>query len=292
MWNYWHNLSVTPNIGGGAVNSKWFVKYSQPPELLDPAANPPLINGWDELSDYTNPPLMADDWLCEDKRPITDIHWWGSFIGWTQPTPPPNMPQQFHIGIWTDVPANVDRPYSHPGQLVWENFCDNFVWNFAGYDVDPFHRPDRENEACFQFAQFLSQDEWFYQEPSEDGTNIYWLSIAPIYDAANYPPQFPWGWKTRPHIFQDDACSIMALQDGSWPPKLHAIWQDGHELFGPDGISWDLSFELTTNEPAYVDDPIPGDISGPTFGTPDGSVDIFDVAFMAAHWLTVAPVTP
>ncbi len=289
MWNYWHNLSVTPNPGGSsAVNSKWFVKYSQAPELLEPDANPLLINGWDEYCDYQNPPIWADDWECKDKRPVTDIHWWGSFIGWTQPNPPPVVPVAFHIGIWTDVPAHVDRPYSHPGQLIWRNRCTSYIWNFAGYDVDPFHRPERQNETCFQFAQFLSQDDWFHQELSADGRNIYWLSIAPIYNAQDYPPKFPWGWKTRPHVFQDDACSIMFVQSGTWPPVLYDVWQDGFELRGLDGESWDLAFELTTNQPAYEDNPIPGDITGPV-GIPDGKVDLYDLVVIAANWLNTAP---
>ncbi|MDD5458276.1 MAG: hypothetical protein PHF37_02655 [Phycisphaerae bacterium] len=290
MWNYWHNLSVSPKIGtvpGEAVDSKWFIKYSQKPELFDPNAQPPLINGWDELSDYNGPPtkIMADDWLCEDDRPVTDVHWWGSFIGWNQPNPPPIVPKAFHIGIWTDVAVNDplnQKTYSHPGQLVWENYCTTAVWNFAGYDVDPFDRPNRENETCFQYAQFLSQDQWFYQEPNESGTNVYWLSIAPVYNPQDYTdPNFhPWGWKTRPHIFNDDACSIIATQNGTWPPALFDFWFDGTELKGPDSATWDLAFELTTNEPG----PIPSadlDYSG--------RVDLTDFAIMASQWLTAGP---
>ena len=66
---------------------------------------------------------MADDWPCYDNRPITDIHWWGSFIGWTQPNLPPVLPKGFHIGIWTDVAQNDPNNhfgFSHPGTLIWE----------------------------------------------------------------------------------------------------------------------------------------------------------------------------
>ena len=156
---------------------------------------------------------MADDWKCEDDRPITDIHWWGSFLGWTQPHLPPVLPKAFHIGIWTDVPVGgAGNSFSHPGTLLWENLCDTAVWNFAGYDLDPRDPCEAmENEACFQWAQFLSQDEWFRQEPMADGMpNIYWLSIAAVYDPCDYqkPDFYPWGWKTRPHVFQDDAVRV------------------------------------------------------------------------------------
>ncbi len=296
MWNYWHNLLVTPNLPGGGANSKWFVKWSRPPEEIEEG----LINGWDELSNYDHQPdpIMADDWECSDKRPVTDIHWWGSFIGWTQPDLPKILPTAFHIGIWTDVPdPNVNDPadWSHPGTLVWENTCTTAVWNFAGYDLDPRtgDPAQQENEACFQWAQFLNQNEWFRQEPIEDEIpNIYWLSIAAVYPAGtNYnDPNFcPWGWKTKPHQVQppDDAVRITGAS--VWPPVVGATWTSGDPVEW-QGVSWDLAFELTTNEPAYVDEPIPGDLGGSGTSIPDGTVDIHDFAIMAGNWLKTATI--
>ncbi len=279
MWNYWHNLIVTPNIGPGGANSKWYIKYSQPPVVID-NNNPPIINGWDERSDY-NDLIMADDWLCEDERFVTDFHWWGSFIGWTQPHMPPIVPKAFHIGIWTDDPNDGPGDFSHPNDLIWENYCDNWVWNFAGLDKDPFDRPERENEACFQFTQLLSENEWFRQEPNEPNGTVYWLSIAPIYDPNDYqdPNFYHWGWKSRPHKFQDDAVSITALADGSWPPTKGAVWSQGNPLKGPQNETWDLAFELTTNVPG----PPSADINN------DGIVNLLDLAIMANQWLTAGP---
>ena len=157
IWNYWHNLSVTPKLPATGANSKWYVKYSQPPvEVVD---EPGKIVGWDEVSNYNHQPdpIMADDWECADDRPITDIHWWGSFKGWTQPHLPPILPIAFRIGIWTDVkdpnPGDPgDNDWSHPGELIWENECTTSVWNFAGYDVDPRigDADFQENETCFR----------------------------------------------------------------------------------------------------------------------------------------------
>lgn len=289
-WNAWDEFKVLPNTGGGgpAVNSKWFVKWSQPPMVTSDN----MIQGWDERSLFKNPPVMADDWECKDKRPITDIHWWGSFLGWTQPHPPKGqMPKGFHIGIWTDVPAGVDREYSHPGMLVWENYCETSVWNFAGYDLDPREQP-MENESCFQFAQFLSQNEWFWQKPEgADGTagrNIYWLSIAAYY-STDQVITHPWGWKTRPHHFQDDAIRMTQVDNSNgtkWPGvtgqfmpyTLGAKWMDGKPV-KLDGETWDLAFELTTNEPGYEDNPIPGDLDL------NGKVDLADFAIFGRHWL-------
>jgi len=294
MWNYWHNLSVTANVGGGgseAVNSKWYIKWSQPPTILDPNENPPLIWGWDELSDFNGPNMVADDWQCKDDRPVTDIHWWGSFIGWRQPTLPPILPKGFHIGIWTDVPVSANNIFSHPNEMIWENYCTNWVWNFAGYDVDPQGRPEREMEACFQFTQLLSQDEWFHQEPNEatDGT-IYWLSIAAVYNPADYsdPNFYPWGWKTREHHSNDDAVTItgLLLADGfTWPSSVSALglgtlWNgNGAPITWPTvNDSWDLAFELTTNEG------LDADLNA------DGIVNAIDFAHFADMWLMVIPI--
>jgi hypothetical protein len=283
MWNYWHNLIVTPNTSAYKGN---YVKWSQKP-VVDTNG---MINGWDEFSVYSGPvqrPIIADDWECKDARPVTDIHWWGSFINWNQPKLPPVLPSAFHIGIWTDVP-NPDpcnpQTFSHPGTLIWENTCTSWVWNFAGFDKDPQGRPERENEACFQFNQLLSQDEWFYQEPNgPDGKRVYWLSISAIYPQGQTTMQYPFGWKTRPHHFNDDAVRIGGVIDPTgldiWPPVIGSQWAHGMPIKYPETVSWDMAFELTTNEE----------------GTPsadfnhDGIVNFVDFAVFANQWLTAGP---
>ncbi|MBN1764225.1 MAG: hypothetical protein JW860_03125 [Sedimentisphaerales bacterium] len=288
-WNAWDDMQITPNNGGGGgivVNTKSFIKYSQPP--VEMQEQPGMIIGWDEPSVFfPGQIIMADDWECRDERPVTDIHWWGSFLGWTQPTIPRFLlPKAFHIGIWTDVPkgADLEFPFSHPGVLIWENYCDNYVWNFAGYDKDP--RGEMENEACFQFNQLLSQDEWFRQSPQADPLvpNVYWLSIAAIYDP-DQPVSHPWGWKTREHFFNDDAVRIFGIinPDGTfWPPNPLVVGQSkfaaGAPVEFPDGVSWDLAFELTTNQrpPCHK---LQGDLNH------DCKVDLQDFAILASEWL-------
>jgi hypothetical protein len=203
------------------------IKWSQPPVGGDETG---CINGWDENSIYNTGPIIADDWVCKDNRPITDIHWWGSFKGWTGDVLPNDKPTAFHIGIWTDVrDPNRANPndFSHPGKLVWENVCSSYVWSYAGCDVDP--RGIDQNETCFKFDQLLSQDQWFYQDSNEpNGRTIYWLSIAAIYEG-NMPAHM-WGWKTRQHFYNDDAIRIFP-PDGNCPnscpdPNL-SVFQGG-----------------------------------------------------------------
>jgi len=208
-------------------------KWSQPPEELGPGE----YYGWDEPSIYGWMQIVADDWPCNDQRPVTDVHWWGSYYGWTEPMPSPFPLMGFHIGIWTDVPAGVDQPWSHPGMMIWEYLADmNEVdEQFVGFDVHPQYPPD----TCFKYNLQLPDANWFWQDPNENA--IYWISIAAVYEVQ--PEMWYWGWKTRPHFFNDDAIRI-------WQPTAPVIGQPfeaGEPIMNLEG-SWDMAFELTTQE--------------------------------------------
>ena len=95
-------------------------------------------------------------------------------------------------------------------------------------------------------------------------------------------PQYPWGWKTRERKFNDDAVRILSVTNAGgtsfWPPTLGAILSAATPVEYPIGVSWDLCFELTTNEG------IAADINN------DGIVSLPDVAIVARDWLrTVSP---
>ncbi len=286
IWNYWKDLMVLPKKP--IANKGYYIKYSQP--AVELADEPGWIYGWDEKSIYhpNERPIMADDFLCKDDRPITDFHWWGSFIGWNESTQPPILPEAFHIAIWTDIPdPDPDDPsnWSMPGKMVWEHKCTNWTWNFAGFDKHPEGIEQYKNEACFQFNQLLSEPDWFYQKPGE---NVYWLSIAAIYPDNIDEIKYPWGWKTRPHKFNDPAYRIFYAynEDGTdiWPPKPKSMASpEGSWVIINQEWLWDLSFEISTNVPAYIDEPIPGDIDR------NGIVNLLDFATLATNWLKTAP---
>ncbi len=250
MWNYWHDIMVTPNIQKQALITKW----SQPPVEEQPGKNPPIFYGWDEKSDPYFRPIMADDWVCKDDRPVTDIHFWGSFLGWDQPVPPPEQQiSAFVVGIWTDIPQGVNNPYSHPGQLIWQKTYSTYQWNFAGYDKDP--RGLYQNEACFQYNIYLDPADYFYQAPGPVQGTVYWLSIYPLFTQPT--GQYRWGWKTRAHTnwpppyHNDDAVRIYDVT-GPWPPSpTSSIWLEGTPVEYPTGTSWDLAFELSTDAKWY-----------------------------------------
>ena len=208
------------------------VKWSQPPDLLWTALN--IQSTWPS-------PIVADDWKCPDGLPVTDIHWWGSYIGWTGIEPPPGL-LGFWFGFYTDVPAGVDQqvPWSHPGEKLRD-----FVNYFTNGDLFENHFAmvyDQSGqqiiESKFQYTKILPEALWFPQEKD----TIYWLAIAAIMQG-NSP--FLWGWETSdPSIHNlDDAVFGIPLPTGGG-----LFWQ---KLQYPNGQSIDMAFELTTV-------PIPG----------------------------------
>jgi len=160
-----------------------FVKWRQPP-TINPDIHPDYFYGWNEYSVYGDAQIVADDWGCFDDRPVTDIHWWGSYIGWADPDglPPAVVPESFHIGVWTDVPKqdpNDPADWSHPGTMIWEWIVpyDQTNERWVNFDTHPDHPLD----SCFLYDFYIPQAEWFYQEPG--APNVYWLSIAAMYSA-------------------------------------------------------------------------------------------------------------
>ncbi len=239
------------------------LKWSQPP-VHDPAVpNPECFWGWDEFSVYDEFPLppwwiVADDWACEANTPVKDVHWWGSYIGWSEQEPPAG-PDRFHIAIWSDVPAGVDQLFSHPGTVIWEARVDRGALRERPVGCDCYQ--GMPCDTCFRYDFEIPEAEWFDQGPA---CGIYWISISAVYELST--PQHYWGWKTRPHFFSDDAVRV-------WVPTAPHVgeeFQVGAPIEDPPGTSWDMAFVLTTvdcqiaSQPAHDPIPVPVDIG---FGT-------------------------
>jgi len=206
------------------------LKWSQPIYQIgtDPTGVP-LYWGWDQpswaIGQQPNGPQAADDWRCRDQLPVTDFHWWGSYIDKLDPIPQAR-PMGFWFGIYKDIPVGPGQEFSMPGDLIWQYVATSYEEQFVGYDVIESSQPI--HDATFQYNVYLPQTHWFYQPGSDE---ILWLSIVALYQPGT--PMWEWGWKTRPHFFQDDAVFRNATQ--GWMP-----------LYGPDGLSWDLAFEIST----------------------------------------------
>lgn len=142
-------------------------KWSQTPYADGTSYNnKPVYLGWDEISWQDRAGVspyqhLADDWHCTDNRPVTDIHWWGSYINWQDPVPYSIKPIGYWFGIYSDVPVGQNDTFSHPGQLLWEYSTTSFVEQFVGYDRDPGSL--QITDSTFQYNVYLPEDKWFTQ---------------------------------------------------------------------------------------------------------------------------------
>jgi len=253
--------------------------------------------------------MVADDWICTRRTPVTAVVWWGSYIGYnyqacqTGPQPnPPVKPDYFLISIWTDVAAGDpcnEYPYSHPGRKIWEFATGMYDEVMVGFDKHPEQMPPLRSEPVFRYSVRLPQEMWFKQ-PSY--RSVYWLSIVAVYMPGNDPP-YPWGWTNHEHVFGDDAVAGRLDTSGSEPKW---VWD---ELYDQTGASEDMSFILYTdpNECSNCADYDADSIvnfadfadfadewkwNGPAGGYSNsdldcnGAVDIYDLDIFADLWLT------
>ena len=207
---------------------------------------PDLVNGMNVLA--TAPTILADDFLCTQSGPITDIHIWGSWlfdqfpINSANGTTDPGF-VDFHLSIHKDVPKDTSNPYSHPGDLLWEmdfapgDFTDR-LWTDSN---ERFFDPEANQIIGFD-TQVIQYN--FLIDPTDafdqvEGT-IYWLDVSAI----SIDPGAIFGWKTSADHWNDDSVygQIPATgQTTSW-----------NELIDPDlGFSLDQAFVITP-EPATM----------------------------------------
>ncbi len=186
----------------------------------------------EQLSDYI---LRADDWIC-DGRPITDIHWWGSYMGWksdevgtiTNPIPWPTNAHYRLLGF--DLSWHKDIGCL-PGAAITNIFVDieDCYEVFYG-TID--HNGTFEHEYQY-YVDLLDVDGPWNEVKDEH----YWLNIQAVFPQSFVPGNDPidgWGWVTTPGI---DQCPSAKSADGT-------NWV----VAGTELEPFDLAFELTTTE--------------------------------------------
>jgi hypothetical protein len=228
------------------------LKWSQPPIEFSPWWDEPIYCGWNEPS-WTKDPFggpepnlgVADDFRCIGTMPVGSIHFWGSYIGWAWPEPPPVQPIRWWFRFWSNVPADstADPCYSHPGEILWDIMlpADRVKTEWVGWD----QFPDMPFEACFQHYVEFKEDEYFWQHDYVEDTNdqVFWLNIMAIYPN-DVDLTHPWGWKTRPWSWMDDAVTY----ECRYVPPVCRFWPIEDPIWGE---SYDVAFELDT-DPCYV----------------------------------------
>jgi hypothetical protein len=253
-----YRVSITAGFEPQPTSGLTAAPWNQPPSLVDPA-DPYTFDGFTVLSSFGLHQIAADDCQFEDNQPITGIHWWGAFDGWTQPYLPSVLPLAFHIGIWSDVPdpqPGNPSTFNHPGTLLWESWAVTWTWAIAGHPQTG--KTDATGATCFQFSHVLSQDQWFYPTSgAADGSpesTFFWVSIAAIYGTEYSQPEYPWGWMSRVHQSSAAATLIQEITPvdlSPWPPTPGAKWSLGTLVQDGTKLPLDMAFQLTTYQSPY-----------------------------------------
>jgi hypothetical protein len=244
------------------------LKWRQAPDLdptgMDVAATCPGL--WGECV------VLADDFLCEVTGPITEIVVYGSWFEEYYPYGDPGR-VAFRLSLHRDVPAGVDLPWSHPGELLWmqEFFPGQFMFEPYAVDImegyyDPFGQFYQEfaDYICWKYT-FPIPDDPFIQEGTEIDPVIYWLDVQAMPEGESY-----FGWKTSIDHWNDDAV---------WAPGFDPVdpmmWMELRYIppHPWTGESIDLAFEIYGEEC----DCIPGDANN------DGEVNIGDAVYIIAY---------
>jgi hypothetical protein len=209
------------------------VKYVQEPKT---------IGGFDV---WNTPYVLADDFVCTNPGPVTDIHLWGS---WLSDNPLTNT-IVFWLGIYDDVPMNSGNPFSHPGtNLLWQQWFApgqyaETIWT-ANAD-EQFLNPGPTNilgtDSIVWYYCFYPTNP-FAQLGTSVAAKTYWLSAyagIPVGIGQLY------GWKTASNVLND--VSVHAVWPGT-PPTTNPGWTPtGYQpATGGPFVPLDLAFKLTT----------------------------------------------
>ena len=124
----------------------------------------PDSQGWDvsphDPQDGTFTAL-ADDWVCSETGPVTDIHIWYS---WTNDVV---HPFDFEVSIYSDVPAGTEPgSFSHPGDMLWGGLF--FQNQFPRFWTRPYTNGNQ--------GWYVPGGTWV----QNDHTNMYQLNVTNI----------------------------------------------------------------------------------------------------------------
>jgi hypothetical protein len=208
------------------------VKYIQQPNLQG-------LDVWN-----SGPWMLADDFICTNAGPISDIHIWGSWLNDSVET----NSITFTLGIYDDVPVNPNNPNSHPGNLLWQQtfapgqYAENFFATGSETFLNPGPPATMGTDSQAWYYCFYPTNP-FVQTGTNSAPKTYWLAVYAQLPSRSTDYNF--GWKTTDSVQNDT--SVHAAWPGSMPTN-NPGWTptDYQPPTGGPLVPLDLSFKLTT----------------------------------------------
>jgi hypothetical protein len=194
----------------------------------------------------TGSALSADDFLCTQSTPITDIH----FAGWS--TNGNQQIQSFRITFWSDFPRTPNDE-SHPYELVYDQTIG------PADPEDPYKRGWQDNgDGTFRIN--LPENLWFNQNGTSTNPIVYWIGIQGVMVEDSYSDSFYWNFVDQyvAPLWGDDASftseyfEYLPWYNWGWPTTDQPALYDGPF---PEGWvkSADMAFALSAiPEPATI----------------------------------------
>ncbi|MGA2244782.1 MAG: hypothetical protein ABSH48_07285 [Verrucomicrobiota bacterium] len=215
------------------------VKYVQPPNLN---------NGIDVDAASVRGGVLADDFPCFTRGPITDIHLWGSWLN-----DQVDFNATFILSIWSDVPATpANGQPSHPGVLLWTQAFGPGEYDLCPYATlpEPFDDPNYNppippsikpfggSTNLYYLCFYAFATNTFHQTGGPNSPTNYWLSVSEVPNPTAGAP-FYFGWKSSSISYNDAAVASLNA-----PYPAPNAWMP---LVDPQtGASLNFAFKINT----------------------------------------------
>jgi len=210
----------------------------------------PDLDGYDVNFEF--PKVLADDWMCTQTGPVSDIHFWMS-------DKYDEYPFEKIMGVHVSIHADdITGAFSRPGELLWERDFDAaeltiLPWPETGQQL--YYDPNLQEVFTFPHFQ-IWQVNMFIPDTAEafeqkEGT-IYWLDLSVYTFQPGAEPTL--GWKTADvDRYPFPYTGMHYRDDAVWGDiPLDGIDIEWNELIDPlTGDSLDLAFVITP-EPATM----------------------------------------
>ena len=168
------------------------------PQLPDEA-------GWDVKASDAG--VIADDWLCTETGPVTDIHFWGSWYNGQ-----PGDILGFSVSIFSDVPdpdPTNPQDFSHPGALLWTHYFP--IDEVRIRQIVPIPQVwEGWYEPSTGVALYPNHDNYYQYNivniqnaMVQEAGMVYWLSVQADVVPSGTPAY--WGWKSSTRHYSDKA---------------------------------------------------------------------------------------